>query len=116
MPNGDDDIWQIERMLWTGGEDHYRATLDPGCVMAFPAPAGIISGPQIIESVKGNPRWSAVTISEMHASRPSGDVVVLGYRAEATREGAAAYSAYCTSSYRTAGDRWLLIQHQQTPT
>jgi hypothetical protein len=41
---------------------------------------------------------------------------MLAYMAEATREDADPYGAYCTSTYRRESDRWRLIQHQQTPT
>ena len=52
---------------------------------------------------------------ETQVARPGDDVLVLAYKAEGRREGAAAYSAYCTSTYRRSGGRWRLVQHQQTP-
>ena len=89
----DDDSWRMETLFWTGGEEHYRTTLDPDCVMAFPAPAGIVAGPQIIESLKETPRWFAVAMGEKRVSRPSPDLLVLGYHVEARREGATPYKA-----------------------
>ncbi|CAA9272213.1 MAG: hypothetical protein AVDCRST_MAG08-3246 [uncultured Acetobacteraceae bacterium] len=112
----DEDAWRLEERFWTGGEDHHREALDPECVMAFPPPAGIVQGPDIAQSLAGAPRWSSVTMTETHAGRPSGDLLVLAYKARGQRDGAAAYDAYCTSTYRSVGGgRWRLIQHQQTP-
>ncbi len=111
----DEDAWRMEERFWTGGADHYHKALDPTCVMAFPPPVGIIQGPGVVQSLAGAPRWSSVTMTETHAGRPSGDLLVLAYKARGQRDGAAAHDAYCTSTYRKAGDGWLLIQHQQTP-
>ena len=111
----DDAIWSLEERFWTGGEDHYGSALHPACVMAFPAPAGLLSGPAITRSLAQAPRWSSVAMSERHLARPGSELVVLGYRARAIRAGAEAYEAYCTSSYRRDEDGWRLVQHQQTP-
>ncbi len=112
----DEDAWRMEERFWTGGEDHYREALDPACVMAFPPPAGIVQGPGIAESLVGAPRWASVAMAEKHACRPSDDLLVLAYEALGQRDGVAGpYHAYCTSTYRRVGDRWRLIQHQQTP-
>lgn len=55
-------------------------------------------------------------MSEAHVARPADDLLVLAYKAEGKRDGAAPYNAYCTSTYRRADDgRWRLVQHQQTP-
>lgn len=111
----DDEAWRAEERFWTGGAEHYGEALDPACVMAFPATAGIIAGPAIAESLAGAPRWASVEMAERHVARPAADLLVLAYKARGVRDGAAAHEAYCTSSYRRDGDRWLLVQHQQTP-
>jgi ketosteroid isomerase-like protein len=89
----DDRAWTEEELFWIGGEEHYRKMLDDECIMVFPGPTG-----------------------EPDVRRSSPDVLVLAYKAEATREGAGPYAAYCTSTYRRESDRWRPIQHQQTPT
>jgi hypothetical protein len=111
----DEEAWRAEERFWTGDRDHYRDALDPECVMAFPAPAGIIRGPGIARSLAGAPRWSSVEMAERHVGRPAADLFVLAYRARGLRDGAAPYAAYCTSTHRRDGDRWRLVQHQQTP-
>ena len=111
----DENAWRTEERFWIGGEDHYREALDPACIMAFPPPAGIIQGPSIAQALAGAPRWSSVTMSETHVARPAADLLVLAYKAHGKRDGAPPYEAYCTSTYRHAGGRWRLLQHQQTP-
>ena len=41
-------------------------------------------------------------------------VFVLGYTAEGKRNGEQPYRCFCTSTYRADGERWKLVQHQQT--
>ena len=111
----DEEAWRAEERFWTGGEDHYSEALDPECVMAFPAPAGIMrGGAAIARSLAGVPRWASVEMAERHVGRPTADLLVLAYRARGSRDGAAPYGAYCTSTYRDDGYRWRLVQHQQT--
>ena len=111
----DDDLWTAERRLWLDGAEAYAQVLDPACVMAFGPPVGLMSGPQIAESLKGAPRWARVEMAQQRAARASQDVAVLAYHATANREGGEPYQAYCTSTYRRDGETWRLIQHQQTP-
>jgi hypothetical protein len=111
----DEEAWRAEERFWTAGAEHYREALDPACVMALPAPAGIMHGAGIAQSLADAPRWSSVTMAEAHVGRPAPDLLVLAYKARGLRDGAAPYEAYCTSTYRDAGDRWRLVQHQQTP-
>jgi hypothetical protein len=112
----DRDAWTREQRLWLKGADTYRALLDEDCIMAFPAPVGLMQGREtIVASLEGAPRWESVTMTEKTSTRPGGTSLVLGYRAEARRTEGQAYIAYCTSTYRAIGIDWKLIQHQQTP-
>jgi hypothetical protein len=111
----DEEAWAIEESLWLKGPTVYDALLDRQCVIAFSAPVGLLQGHEILESLKGAPRWAEVAMTERTVSRPDAGTVVLGYRARSQRTGAEPYSAYCTSTYRYRADAWLLIQHQQTP-
>ena len=116
MANDDQDLWSLEEQFWTSGTEHYDRVLDPECVMAFPAPAGILAGHRwIVESLKDAPRWSSVAMSERHVTRFGADLTVLAYRARGVRDDTSPYQAYCTSTYRRAPDGWRLVQHQQTP-
>jgi len=62
------------------------------------------------------PRWASVELSERLVSRPEEGLIVIAYKARAAREGAGAYEANCTSTYRRiAHEQWRVVQHQQTP-
>ena len=111
----DDNPWDIERRLWLEGAAAYAAHVDPECVMVFAAPVGVLSGPAIAESLTGAPRWAEVEMEDAHLARPSDDLAVLAYRADARRSGGEPYRAWCTSTYRRVGGAWALVQHQQTP-
>jgi hypothetical protein len=59
----DDRAWTEDKLFRTGGEEHYRRMLDDECIMVFPAPAGIIAGPDIARSLKNAPRWAVVEMT-----------------------------------------------------
>lgn len=112
----DPAIWKLEEDLWTGGTARFREALDDACLMAFPAPVGILAGRQpILDSLEGAPRWASVTMTERKIAQPADGIIVLAYRAEGHRESDAVYRVYCSSTYHRDADRWRLVQHQQTP-
>jgi hypothetical protein len=111
----DDEVWKLEERFWLEGSEVYDELLDERCVMAFLSPIGIMQGSEITRSLQGAPRWRTVAIAERTVGRPDADTIVLGYRAEGQRAGAETYTAFCTSTYRLAGESWKLVQHQQTP-
>ena len=111
-----DEIWQLETAFWTADPDETQHALDPHCLMAFPPPAGIISGAQIITSMRAAPRWQTVVMVEKRLRLPAADLAVLAYFVSARRSSDGAYTAYCSSTYRQTPSGWKLIQHQQTPT
>lgn len=110
----DADLWDIERSLWLEGVAAFEAHMDPACVMAFPPPAGLMQGPEILAGLAGAPRWRELDVQAPHVARPGDDCAVLAYLAVARRASGPTYRAYCTSTYWRRGDRWRLIQHQQT--
>lgn len=115
MISTDTFLWALEELFWTGDATAALASLDPACVMAFPAPAGILSGEAIHASITAAPRWSAVAMTELQARHPAPGFAVLSYRACGVRAGAPPYEAFCISSYRAAPAGWRLVQHQQVP-
>ncbi len=111
----DAEFWQIERELWLGGPEVFRRWVARECLMVFPDPVGILSGPTVIESIAPGPRWQAVNFSVTAVRRLGAEVAVLAYRVEATRPNGVPYAAFCSTTYvQQAGD-WWLMQHQQTP-
>jgi len=111
----DDEAWNLERQFWTGDAAFYEQALHPACVMVFPPPAGVLPRAAIIEGIRTAPRWIGVDISGQTIARPSAELIVLAYRASATRGEEQEYLTYCSSAYLAAGPRWLLFLHQQTP-
>lgn len=112
----DDRVWAFEESLWTADPQHYQESIDDECLMVVPAPPFVLKGQEAIDAVKNTPRWSKVVFSEQKVSRPQEGLIVIAYKAEADKEGAAPYTAHCTSVYRRLGhDDWKVVQHQQTP-
>ena len=112
----DSRVWEFEESLWTADADHYRESIDDACLMVLPTPPFVQTGEQAIQAVIDTPRWSQVTLSEQQVSRPQEGLIVVAYKAEASKEGGEAYTAWCTSTYRRLShEEWRVVQHQQTP-
>lgn len=111
----DDRIWQFEEKLWLGDAETYRTLIDAECVMALPAAPHIFDTDAAIAAVAATPRWSAVAFSERKVQRPEDGLIVIAYKAKASRDDEA-YEAYCTTSLRRRGhEDWLVVQHAQLP-
>lgn len=110
----DTEIWTLEREFWLSGADFFTRTMARNCLMVFPDPVGILTGPNIPKTLKGVPRWSTISMTEQR-SAVDGATVTLVYRAEAVREGEPPYRALCSSTYVGRKGKWRLLQHQQTP-
>jgi hypothetical protein len=111
----DNRVWEFEESLWTGSPEHYRESIDSQCLMVLPEPPFVMAGQQAIDAVSDTPRWSRVTLAHRLIMRPQEGLIVVGYKAEAYREGQKAYEAYCTSTYhRLEHGVWKVVQHQQT--
>lgn len=110
----DDRVREFETALWVGGEDVYRRSIDPECLMVVPATPFVMSGSEAIEAVSQTPRWESVEFDDLRIGRPQEGLIVLAYGVRASR-GEQAYRAYCTSTYRRiAHEEWQVVQHQQT--
>lgn len=111
----DERIWAFEESLWVGDADHYRESIDAECVMVVPAAPFVMNGEAAVAAVSDTPRWSSVAFAETHVSRPQEGLIVIGYKADASREDGERYVAYCTSTYRMIEHGvWRVVQHQQT--
>ena len=109
-------IWAFEESLWTGDAAHYRDCIDKACVMVVPAAPFVFDGEAAIAAVSDTPRWQEVSFTEKQVARPQEGLIVVGYKAEASRDDGETYTAYCTSTYRMLGHHdWRVVQHQQTP-
>ena len=110
----DDRVRGFETALWIGGEEVYRRSIDPDCLMVVPAAPFVMSGGEAIEAVSRTPRWETVEFEDLRIARPQEGLIVLAYGVRASR-GDETYGAYCTSTYRrVAHEQWQVVQHQQT--
>lgn len=110
----DDRVRDFETALWIGGEDVYRRSIDPDCLMVVPAAPFLLSGAEAIAAVSKTPRWTTVEFDDLRIGRPQEGLIVIAYGVRAAR-GEEAYSAYCSSTYRRIEhERWQVVQHQQT--
>lgn len=111
----DAEFWEVERKLWLGGPEAFRAWVAADCLMVFPEPAGILTGPAILDGLAAAPRWQRVGFLSQTLRRGGDAVAVLAYRAEAARPEGEPYRALCSSTYVQEAGAWWLVQHQQTP-
>ena len=111
----DAEFWEVERKLWLGGPEAFRAWVAADCLMVFPEPAGILTGPAILDGLAAAPRWQRLEILTPALRRGGDSVAVLAYRAEAARPAGEPYHALCSSTYVREAGAWWLVQHQQTP-
>jgi len=111
----DQRIWDFERDLWLGDGDVYEERVGDECLMALPTQPFLFGGKAAIDAVSKSPRWDDVTFAEKKVSRPQEGLIVIAYRALASR-GDEAYPALCTSTLRRIEhEEWDVVQHQQTP-
>jgi len=111
----DGRIQEFEKELWVGGAEVYRSKVSEHCLMALPAAPYLFDGEAAIAAVEDTPRWEHVEFAEMQIERPQEGLIVIAYRAKASR-GDQAYHALCTSTLlRHAHEEWIVVQHQQTP-
>ncbi|HEX8446032.1 MAG TPA: DUF4440 domain-containing protein [Sphingomonas sp.] len=110
----DDRVWAFEESLWTADADHYRASIDPECLMVLPTLPFVMRGDDAVAAVAMTPRWSDVAFSKQQIARPQEGLIVIAYHVHA-RRGDEAYEAHCTSTYRRRGhEDWQVVQHQQS--
>lgn len=111
----DTRIWDFEQSLWTEGRENYQAKVDEQVVMVLPQPPFVYTGQAAIDAVSSTPVWDSAELSERQVMRPQEGLIVIAYRARASK-GDETYEAHCTSTLRRiAHEEWTVVQHQQTP-
>lgn len=109
-------VWSFEESLWVGDAEHYRELIDEECLMVVPQPPYVMGGQQAVDAVSSTPRWSKVVFSGQQVSRPQEGLIVIAYKADASKEDGESYQAHCTTVMRRLEHEvWRVIQHQQTP-
>jgi hypothetical protein len=112
----DDRLWAFEESLWTADAERYRTLIDDSCLMVLPQPPFLYTGEQAIAAVSDTPQWSQVELSDRQVTRPQEGLIVIAYKASASKEGGESYQAYCSSTIRRlAHEEWRVVQHSQLP-
>lgn len=112
----DNRIWEFERSLWTGSGEHYHELIDDEALLVVPAPPFILEGQAAAEAMASTPRWGSVDFSDQQVKRPQEGLIVIAYKARASRDGHEPYEAHCTTVIRRLDHEvWRVVQHQQTP-
>ena len=79
------------------------------------SPPASISDRIAIGAVQNTPRWREVEFTERKVQRPEEGLIVIAYKANASRDDET-YEAYCTTTMRRRGhEDWLVVQHSQLP-
>jgi len=108
-------IWEFEESLWTEGRENYQAKIDDECLMVLPQPPFVYKSKDAVDAVSDTPRWERAELTERQVMRPQEGLIVIAYRAQASR-GDESYEAHCTTTMRRLShDEWRVVQHQQTP-
>jgi hypothetical protein len=112
----DEAVWDLETRFWQGDAAFFDAWLAPQALMVFPDPIGILNRAEVLDSIRGTPRWTDVRFTKGRLERPTAGVVVVAYRVAARRDGDdAAHAAWASSTYTRSDGVWSLVLHQQTP-
>lgn len=109
------DLLAIERRLWTGGPDEYQGALDDTLLMGLTAMAGVTDRDTVAGTVEPEARWRDLDLQVEGVLRPTDDVALITYRAQARRGDAERYRALVSSGYVRRDGGWKLMFHQQTP-
>lgn len=109
-------LLELERRLWKGDAEQFRALLADGALMAFPDPIGVLERDATIEAVEQAPRWQSVEFHDVRTVALGASAAVLSYRAVARRSpDEPSYTVRAGSCYVRSDDGWRLAYHHQTP-
>lgn len=110
-----DELLELDRGFWTGGEDHFLAHVDTRCALVFAQMQGDYSREEVAASARDPDRWRDLRISAAFLVEPSADIAFLSYDASVVRKDGAPYRALIGSSYIRRDKGWKLFAHQHTP-
>jgi len=113
-----DDLFELERGFWLGGEDYFLGSLDEKCLLVFPQAGemhGVRAREEIAQTATAPNRWSDLKVSHRDLIRPAPDMAIISYRADVLRADGEPYSALVSSAYVRRPDGWKLTFHQHSP-
>ena len=113
-----DELFEIEKGFWTGGEDYFLAHVDDQCLLAFPTMPdfhGVHERAEVAATARQPNRWREVEMSSKQLLRPADDVAVLSYVVSAKKSDGTPYKAMIGTVYAKRGDGWKMAFHQHSP-
>jgi len=113
-----DELFEIEKGFWTGGEDYFLAHVDDQCLLAFPTMPdfhGVHARAEVAATARQPNRWREVEMSSKQLLRPADDVAVLSYVVSAKKPDGTPYKAMIGTVYAKRGDGWKMAFHQHSP-
>lgn len=111
----EDELTEIERGFWTGGEDYFLSHLDEQCLLAFPQMAGTYSREEVAATARDPLRWKDLETESKGFLQPTGETALIDYEARATRGNGEPYRALVSTLYVRRGKDWKMAFHSQTP-
>lgn len=110
-----DELLEIEKGFWTGDSAYFEANADVECLVAFPEMARAMTNAELAQTASEPKRWRDLDIELQGMVEPGSDIVVLTYRARATRQSGEAYAALVSTGYVHRSNGWKMMFHSQTP-
>ena len=110
-----DEITEIERGFWTGGEDYFHTHLAETCMLAFPQMAGVYARDEVAATAKDPLRWQELAMADRGFFQPTGDTAMICYEARAVRGSGEPYRALVGTLYVLGEDGWKMAFHSQAP-
>ena len=111
----EDELFELERGFWGGGEDYYRAHVDRQCLLAFVGMAGVQPREGVAASARDPQRWRDLRMERKGFLQAADDTAFLSYEASATRATGEPYKALVSTGYVRRDDGWKMAFHGQTP-
>ncbi len=108
------ELFEIEHRLWTGGPEAYEAHTDDNCLVAFKDAVGIMARDAISGMAKKG-RWKEISLLPKGMLTLSDTSAVISYECTARRQDNQPYHAVVSSGYVKRSGGWRLAFHQQTP-
>jgi hypothetical protein len=108
----EEELLRLEGKFWRGDADFHSRDLTENSLMVFPAPAGILTREQVIETVSAAPRWSEVLIEDVSTFVLGSGLIILIDKVRARRgETDPQYVKLASSIYVQSQDTWKLAFH-----
>ncbi|MCL1635504.1 nuclear transport factor 2 family protein [Luteimonas sp. SX5] len=108
-------LGELEFGFWKGTRNYYDEHLATESMAVYPDPVGALSRDEILASIDDGARWQEVELEDMAVIEAAPGMVMVTYRAKASRGDGETYQALVGSVYVKEDGEWKLAFNQQTP-